>query len=311
MTAGRGVLVIGEPLAELRPRADGALDVGFSGDALNVAVRLARSGGEVALATAVGGDRFSVELLTRLASEGITDRWVHRDPDGVLGIYLVELDGVERRFTYWRSASAARHLVSGLGAATLAAAAAEAGVVVVSGITLAVLDGGQRRRLVNLLGDVAGAGTGVVVDPNVRPRLWGSPDEARRWTAELIGVATTVLASEEDLDLLGADAGILAGQVAELVVTAGAGPTQWWSAGGSGSVEVAPVEALDTTGAGDAFVAGYVSERMAAGGVADAVVAGHLAAADAVSHHGGLRWPAAPTQRVGSSEDRVNSPDSS
>lgn len=294
MSSPPSVLVVGEPLAELRPRPDGALDLSYSGDALNVAVRLARGGARVSLATAVGADRFSGGLLRRLADEGVSDRWVHRSGGGVLGLYLVELDGAERRFTYWRATSEARHLVDALGPDRIAAAAGDHDAVVVSGITLAVLDPPQRGALLDALAAATRGGTRVVLDPNVRPALWESPDEARRWVAGLVSLGPTVLASVEDLDLLGADAAEWAAQVPELVVTAGDGPTRWWHGGRSGKVEVGRVTASDTTGAGDAFDAAYVLARGEGAPVPDAVARGHTAAADAVSHPGGLRWAGGP-----------------
>lgn len=295
MSAPPTVLVVGEPLAELRARADGALDVGYSGDALNLAVRCARGGATVELATGVGDDRFSRALLDLLGAEGVSRRLVHCEPHGALGCYLVEVDGTgERHFTYWRSASPARRLVDALGPAALAEAAATADVVMVSGVTLAVLDDPQRTALIELLTHAARQGTRVVLDPNVRPRLWGSTEEAARWVDAAVSAATVVLASTQDLALLDAVAAEWATQVAELVVTDGAAPSRWWAGSAAGTVPVEPVGAVDTTGAGDAFDAAYVLARVEGATVPEAVTAGHAAARDAVGHPGGLRWPDRP-----------------
>lgn len=295
MSAPPTVLVIGEPLAELRARSDDALDVGYSGDALNLAVRCARGGAAVELATAVGTDRFSRALLDRLAAEGVSRRLVHREEGGALGCYLIEVDDTgERHFTYWRSASPARRLVDALGPAALVEAAVTAGVVMVSGITLAVLDDPQRTSLIEVLTHAARQGTRVVLDPNVRSRLWGSTEDAGRWIDAAVGAATVVLASTQDLALLGVVADEWATRVAELVVTDGAAPSRWWAGSAAGTVPVEPVGAVDTTGAGDAFNAAYVLARIEGATVPEAVTAGHAAARDAVGHPGGLRWPDRP-----------------
>jgi len=71
MSSAPNIVVVGEPLAELRMQSDDALKLSYSGDALNVAVRCARDGAHVRLATAIGTDVFSRGLLHRLAPEGI------------------------------------------------------------------------------------------------------------------------------------------------------------------------------------------------------------------------------------------------
>lgn len=285
------VIVVGEPLAELRLRTDGALDVSYSGDALNVAVQLARNGVSVDLATAVGEDSFSRGLLERLEREAIGADLIRSRPTGALGVYLVELDGTERRFTYWRANSPARELVDLLGPESLALAVGTVDAVFVSGITMAVLDDPQRDALLEVLCTTESL---VVFDPNVRQALWDSPDTTRRWTRAVFAAADVVLASSEDLDALGEPPEELASSVPELVVTDGEAPTRWWDGdGSSGRVEVPTMATtvVDTTGAGDAFDAAYLAHRLRGFGLPESVVAAHAVAAEAVAHRGGLLWP--------------------
>jgi sugar/nucleoside kinase (ribokinase family) len=59
--------------------------------------------------------------------------------------------------------------------------------------------------------------------------------------------------------------------------------------------EADPVEVVDTTGAGDAFMAGFVSSYIEHGDVADALRAGSARGAFACSFHGG--WPQLPADQ--------------
>ena len=45
-----------------------------------------------------------------MAADGLDVSGVTRDPERSMGLYLIELDGVERSFHYWRQSSAARWL---------------------------------------------------------------------------------------------------------------------------------------------------------------------------------------------------------
>ena len=66
-----------------------------------------------------------------------------------MGLYLIELEGAERSFHYWRSTSAARHLADDPGG--LGAGLAGAGMVHLSGITLAILPPADAVALTGLM----------------------------------------------------------------------------------------------------------------------------------------------------------------
>ena len=98
-----------------------------------------------------------------------------RDPERTLGLYMIELDGAERRFLYWRDISAARRLADDPVGSPPALAGAE--LIHVSGITLAVIGAEGRANLFGGFGASARArGARVSFDPNLRRRLW--PDDA-------------------------------------------------------------------------------------------------------------------------------------
>lgn len=107
----------------------------------------------------------------------------------------------------------------------------------------------------------------ICLDINYRSRLW-DPAAAAEVLRPLATVVDTVVASEDELDVVsrpGADTfkaridGLLDAGVREIVVkkgAAGASLHTVWAEHHSGAY---PVTAVDSIGAGDAFVAGYVS----------------------------------------------------
>jgi fructokinase len=108
------------------------------------------------------------------------------------------------------------------------------------------------------------AGGRVCFDPNLRPEVWGNPAEMLPVVRDAIGLADVVKLSIEELQLLSGHQDLVAGLAtidgpALVLVTRGAagvvarldGERLEWV-----GPKVAP---LDTTGAGDAFVAGLLA----------------------------------------------------
>ena len=114
-------LCVGECMVELRAIDDSTMRVGYAGDTYNTAVYLRRAADhlnvdiDVGYLTGLGTDEFSAEMRAAWAREGVADRSIAL-ADKLPGLYTVRIDEHgERRFSYWRSASAARHLFAGTG----------------------------------------------------------------------------------------------------------------------------------------------------------------------------------------------------
>ena len=86
----------------------------IAGDTYNTAVYLAhllKSRAEVHYVTVLGQDAFSDRILAHMQTHKITQDCVARHPIKTPGLYAIETDDQgERRFSYWRSDSAARTL---------------------------------------------------------------------------------------------------------------------------------------------------------------------------------------------------------
>jgi 2-dehydro-3-deoxygluconokinase len=290
------IVVVGEGMLELR-RASGGADgwqLGYGGDTLNTAIHLARLGDEVRYLTALGDDPFSDELCAYWEGEGIDTSLIARVEGAAPGLYAIRTDPEgERTFTYWRGDSAARQALTMPATPGLLAVAEEADMLVFSLISLAILPAEGREALIALALRMRAAGKGVAFDGNYRPRLWATHDEARHWRDRAIAACTIGLPTLEDEHLMG-DAG------------SAAATADRWSATGAGEVVVKlgidgcllpdgrllpPPERLrpvDTSGAGDAFNAGYLHARCGGDAPEAAALAGHRLAGWVVMRAGAV-----------------------
>ena len=271
------IAVIGEGMLELSrdATADDRWRLGYGGDTLNTAIHLARLGFDVTFITALGTDRFSERLRSDWRAEGLDLDHVLTDPDRVPGLYAIDTaaDG-ERSFSYWRSDSAARALFSLDGIEDALRAAAHSDLLYFSLITLAVLPDAARTRLYQLGVTVQANGGRVAFDSNFRPQLWANL-ESLRTAAALAGtvadIALPTITDEQALDH-GDDPQTIADHwhrfgVREVVVKLGAEGCFVSILNGE-RLQVPAAEGLnvvDTSGAGDAFNAGYLGTRLSGG----------------------------------------------
>ncbi len=260
------VVAIGECMLELRAEGE-HWQLGHGGDTFNTALYLARLGEDVGFFTALGDDPFSTRLRADWAAEGLRPEFVLTAPSRLPGLYAIVTDAAgERDFHYWRSQAPVRDLFRLEGCAEAVTRSAAAELLYVSGITLALFDGDDRAALVRLAGQVRDNGGTVAFDPNYRASLWRSPQSAREAIAEFAPATTIVLATYDDEAALYGDVDPTATQMRwrtagadEIVVKLGAHGCMI----DDGCI-IAPARALvaaDTTGAGDAFNAGYLAAR--------------------------------------------------
>jgi 2-dehydro-3-deoxygluconokinase len=288
-------VAVGEAMVELAPVGDGHYRRDFAGDTFNTAWHMAQAlwgRASVGFATRVGKDRISDAFVAELKADGLDVSVIGRDPVRTMGLYMIELDGVERSFHYWRDTSAARGLASDADA--LARAFAGAGLIHLSGITLAILPAADRATLFAALTQARAEGARVSFDPNIRPRLWSSMDEVREVIPQVLALTDIALPSFDDEVAVWGDADpqatisrLSAAGVAEVAVKDGAGPVAVYSDGAVRTLATPPVEGIvDTTGAGDGFNAGYLSARLLGQTPESAVRAGQRFSGEVIRHFG-------------------------
>lgn len=297
-------------MIELSHRAARDLALSYGGDTLNCAVYLARlvarRGVRVDYVTALGDDPYSDAMLAAWRDEGIATEHVARLPGRLPGLYLIRTDpGGERTFYYYRSEAAARQMLAGARAAALTAALAGYDMIYVSGITLSVLDEPQRRALIGLLAAARGNGATIAFDGNFRPRGWPDWAAARHWFDAALAHATIALPTFEDEQMLYGDptsaatvARLNACGVSEIALKLGRDGALIAGAAGLTPVPAEPVEAIDTTAAGDSFNGAYLASRLLGRDALAAATAGTRLAAVKVRHRGAI-IPAAAMPDLG------------
>jgi 2-dehydro-3-deoxygluconokinase len=287
------IVLIGEAMLELSRKGDGWQMV-YGGDTLNTAIHLARAGHDVAYLTAIGGDALSADLKAQWAAEGLDVSLVLEHPSRSNGLYAITTDAAgERNFTYWRERSAAREMLALPGSAAALTSAAEADLIGFSLITMAILPPDARSLLLALARDVRRRGGQVAFDGNYRPRLWADPAKARAARDAAIASATIGLPTLEDETALSgeADAAGVASHwqtlgCAETVVKLGASGCRLPD--GNLIAPEAVLSSIDTSGAGDAFNAGYLGARLNGAGPTEAARAGHALAGWTIMRPGAI-----------------------
>lgn len=292
------VVSIGECMIELSGRDGPTWQQGFAGDTLNTLWYLRALLPDRAATdyvTAFGDDPFSAEQIAFLKSHQIGTAKSPMIEGKAPGLYAITLDAQgERSFTYWRNAAAARHLADDR--AALTASLDSADLIYFSGITLAILTKDARRTLLTELAAARDAGAQVAFDPNYRPRLWSSAEEARTSIEQAYATSDMVLPTFDDEQALFGDGApevtadrVAAHGPATIVVKCGADPALLRHGGQSHMI--APAETIapvDTTGAGDSFNGAFLAAHLLGKAPNEAALFAHHIAARVIAHHGAL-----------------------
>ena len=296
----KSVALIGECLIELNGTPFGSLTQTFGGDTLNTALYLARLSGrsiDVKYVTAVGTDVLSDGMVQRWQAEGIDTTLTLRDPARRPGLYLIQVDALgERTFLYWRGESAARYLLQHSAYAHVAAQLAEADVIYLSGISLAILPQEDRAMLLGELQRLAARGTAVIFDTNYRPALWPSVESARAAASAILPATRLLFVTYDDEQRLWGDhspedtlARLHAEKAAFVVVKLGAAGCLFSDGATLTKVATTPVaKVTDTTAAGDAFNAGYLAAWLDDRSPEDCCRAANALAGAVIQHRGAI-----------------------
>ena len=283
------IVVLGDVMVDVVVRLSGPLaqasdapaDIRFrgGGSAANTAAWLAAAGAEVTLVARVGDDERGQAAVEELRAAGVDTR-VTLDPDRPTGTCLVLIDpGGERTMAPDAGAN------DGLAVGDLPdSLVTEAAHLHVAGYAL--LREGSRAAARAAIEQAARSGIGVSVDPSSSALLDGGFLDLADGAGLLLPNASEAQALTGDGDPEAA-ARALAKRFAEVVVTLGRDGALWTDGEEvlrAAAVAVEDVE--DSTGAGDAFAAGFLKERASGASTAESLAAGCRLAARAVKQAG-------------------------
>lgn len=255
-------VVLGEALIDIFAekgvplRAAKTLSPSPGGAPANVAVALARLGVEVGFIGKVGTDDYGTYLIDLLAGEGVDTAYFEADSRAPTMLAIVATpSATEQQFILYNGANAL------LSTEELPQAYITSAAVFIHGSVTLASD--SRSAAMQAAQWAKSAGKQVVFDVNLRPLLWPDLTVARQYIEEGVRAATVVKLNETELEFLTGMSDPAQGsqQLIEqglqlCCVSLGADGAYFNTGNAQGHVPHFYVDVQDTTGSGDAFVAG-------------------------------------------------------
>nr|XP_043631432.1 probable fructokinase-6, chloroplastic [Erigeron canadensis] len=269
------VVCFGEMLIDFVPTINGlalaeapAFKKAPGGAPANVAVGISRLGGSSAFIGKVGEDEFGYMLADILKENNVNNEGMRFDPGARTALAFVTLkNNGEREFMFYRNPSADMLLQESELDLDLIRKAKIFHYGSISLIT-------EPCKSAHIAATKVAKDAGVLLsyDPNLRLPLWPSAESAREGILSIWDTADIIKISEDEIEFLtnGEDPydenvvrKLYHSNLKLLLVTEGPDGCRYYTKEFSGRVNGIKVDPVDTTGAGDAFVAGVLSKLAA------------------------------------------------
>jgi 2-dehydro-3-deoxygluconokinase len=267
-----GVVTIGETMALMSTDKYGplqhssSLSLGIGGAESNVAIGLRRLGVDVTWIGKVGADSLGDLVLREISAEGVTVVAV-RDQGAPTALMIKERrTSAQTSIWYYREGNAGSRLgVDDVDFDLIRGAS----LLHLTGITPALSDSMHDVAL-EAIRVAREASVPVSFDLNFRGRLW-SREQAHAAYERIVPLADIVFAGDDEAAILVGEAEhpydladrLVALGAAEAVIKLGAAGAVSAVGGTHHQQDAIRVDVVDTVGAGDAFVAGYLAEYLA------------------------------------------------
>jgi 2-dehydro-3-deoxygluconokinase len=300
-----GLVTAGETMGLVVQGAPGSvrngepMTFGIGGSESNVAIGVRRLGAAATWIGRVGADPPGDLILRELRAEQVEAITV-TDPSPTGLMVRWRPSGAHGRVTYYRGHSAGSHLAPDDIPAQVISSAA---ILHITGITLA-LGPGPADAIAHAVDVARNAGVTVSFDLNYRSALW-SPEEAAPMLAAAVRRADVVFAGELEAEIVTGTADALGAARAlekmipthpsQVIIKRGAHGCLARVNGVTIEQPAPAVPVVDTVGAGDACVAGYLAELMSGAEPAARLRTAVAAGAFAVTVSGD--WEGMPDRR--------------
>lgn len=254
------IICTGEMLIDFTPGATPRSYTANPGGApANVAIAAARNGLQTAFLGILGNDDFGRLLQDTLKQDNVQMLCPHLTDEAITTLAFVTLyEGGERSFTFARKPGAdillseddvkeedidkCRMLHAG---------------------SVSLSDSPSREAVYKAMETASRKGKLVSFDINYRDMIWHDIDRCKKEVDRILPFVDLLKISDEELFFAGGEENIPAfmekNNIKVLIETLGAKGAKYFFEGKSGIVEGRKVQAVDATGAGDAFWGGFLS----------------------------------------------------
>ncbi|RIW29224.1 carbohydrate kinase [Bacillus salacetis] len=263
------LLSIGEVLIDFIPQEKGvalkdvvSFERAPGGAPANVAAAVAKYGQESVMISKLGQDAFGDFLIEKLADAGVNTDYILRTKEANTALAFVSLkENGERDFSFYRNPSADLLLQADELDENIFG---EGDFLHFCSVDL--VESPMKYAHEQAI-DIVKSQKGIIsFDPNVRLPLWDDEEDCRRTILEFLPKANIVKVSDEELEFITgisdekeALSSLFSGDVEVVIYTQGAKGAMVLTHETSLFKQGFAVDAVDTTGAGDAFIGGFLS----------------------------------------------------
>jgi 2-dehydro-3-deoxygluconokinase len=285
------IVAIGECLVEFLECEDGSYQQSYAGDTLNTLFYASRLGLRTGYVTAIGEDPFG-EGIRRLLDNEKIDRTFCASDDGVNGTYFVLGAKGPKRYHFLRKHSAATRMLEHIDRPKLKSYVQKSKVLHLSLTSIGIQS--ERDRLIELLSRVA-SDVKICLDSNYRASVWADREDAQQWYEQALPYVSMLFVTDTDHeaiygkeDFVHAIKRYQSYGINRLAYRMGEKGSIIFDGKATTVKAIEDLKVVDTTGAGDAYNAGFIHAMLSGRSFADCGRFATACAATAIEESGGM-----------------------